>query len=364
MAKLDGLLRAMSQMGASDLHISSNSPPYMRIDGSIKPLKHRNLTPKECEDLIFEILSESERKILKESWDLDFTYHNENLGRFRGNSLKQKHGISAVFRIIPEKILSAEELGLPPTVLKMTEAHKGLILIVGPTGSGKSTTLATMIDHVNKTRRAHIITIEDPIEFIHKNHFSLITQRQVSVHTKSFARALRATTREDPDIILVGEMRDLETISLAVTASEMGHLVFGTLHTNSAPKTLNRMIDAFPPDQQAQIRIMVSENLRGIIAQGLIPHISGKGRVAAFEILKNTTAIGNMIRDEKTFQIPSAMQVGRQLGMVTFEQAIKDLINNKKIKESDGMKFLGQEIKSSPEKKESPPEIPSLPETG
>ncbi len=362
MAKLDGLLQGMKQMGASDLHLSSGSPPYMRIDGKLTPLKHRDLTAKECETLLFEILTEDHRKAFIENWDLDFVYSMKSDGRFRGNILKQKHGISAVFRIIPEKILSAEELGLPPVVLQMSNAHKGLILIVGSTGSGKTTTLAAIIDHINKTRRAHIITVEDPVEFVHDNQLSLITQRQVSLHTKSFTNALKAATREDPDIILVGEMRDLETISLAVTAAEMGHLVLGTLHTNSAPKTLNRVIDAFPTDQQAQIRVMISENLCGIVAQALLPHISGKGRVPVFEILRNTSAIGNLIREEKTFQIPSAMQVGKGLGMITFEQAIADLIKNKKIKKSDGMKFLGKDAEA--QKTNPQPETKDLPKAG
>ena len=348
MAKIDELFVLMKQERASDLHLTSGAAPYLRLDGEMVKLNFRELTANECQALIFEILTEKQKKLFLENWELDYSYPLQGVGRFRCNIFMQRHGIGAVFRIIPERILSAEELNLPPAVLDMAMANKGLVLVTGPTGSGKSTTLAAMIDYINANQNAHILTIEDPIEFTHENKKSLVNQREISNHTKGFAPALRAALREDPDIILVGEMRDLETISLAITAAETGHLVFGTLHTNSAPKTVDRIIDAFPADQQAQIRVMLSESLRGVIAQSLLPKAEGKGRVAVLEILANNQAIQNLIREGKTFQIQSAMQTGRSQGMMTFEMSIQELLKKGLVNREDAAGFLNKKVEDLP----------------
>jgi len=344
MAKLDDLFGLMKKQSASDLHITSGSPPYLRVHGEMVKLNFRELNAQEIQSLIFEILTEKQKRQFIENWELDCSYPLEGVGRFRCNVFMQRKGIGAVFRIIPETIKTVAELNLPESLLDLINVHKGLILVTGPTGSGKSTTLAALLDHINRNERAHILTVEDPIEFVHQNQQSLVNQREVSSHTKSFANALRAALREDPDIILVGEMRDLETISLAITAAETGHLVFGTLHTNSAPKTVDRIIDAFPADQQAQIRVMLSESLRGVLAQGLLPRADGQGRAAVLECLVNTTAIANLIREGKTFQIVSSMQLGRQQGMFTFEDSVKDLIKRGLITPKDGASFLGKKV--------------------
>lgn len=344
MAKLDDLFVLMTKQKASDLHLTSGAPPYLRVHGEMVKLNFRDLSKEECQALIFEILTEKQKATFLETWEMDCSYHLENVGRFRCNIFMQRRGIAAVFRVIPEKIKTAEELNLPPGLMELVNVHKGLVLVTGPTGSGKSTTLAALIHHINMNERAHIITIEDPIEFVHQNHKSLVNQREISNHTKSFSNALRAALREDPDIILVGEMRDLETISLAMTAAETGHLVFGTLHTNSAPKTVDRIIDAFPSDQQAQVRVMLSESLRGVIAQGLLPRADQQGRVAVLEVLVNTPATANLIREGKTFQIPSAMQTGKAQGMIPFETSIHDLIRKGAITLADGSAFLGKKV--------------------
>jgi twitching motility protein PilT len=306
------------------------------------PLEYPNLTNEAVQALVFEIINEKHKKLLMEQWELDTSYAVPGLGRFRCNVFIQRRGMGAVFRVIPEKIKTVQELGLPETINKLMEVSRGLILVTGPTGSGKSTTLAAMIHTINMTRREHILTVEDPIEFVHENRMCLVNQREVSSHTKSFANALKAALREDPDIILVGEMRDLETISLAITAAETGHLVFGTLHTNSAAKTVDRIIDAFPEGQQAQIRAMLAESLRGVIAQTLFPRADKPGRVAALEVMVNTFAVANLIREGKTFQIPSAMQTGGSDGMITFESSISKLVSEGKIHKADGDAFLGK----------------------
>ena len=341
MAKIDELFKMMVEKGASDLHLSAGSSPLLRLDGEMTATGMTELSNEDCQNLIFEILTEKQKRLFVENWELDCSYSLEDVGRFRVNVFMQRKGMGAVMRIIPTKIKTAEQLGLPPEVMQVIQAHKGLICVTGPTGSGKSTTLAALIDHINRTEQAHILTIEDPIEFVHPNIKSLVNQREVGGHTKSFANALKAALREDPDIILVGEMRDLETIQLAMTAAETGHLVFGTLHTNNAPKTVDRIIDVFPQEQQAQVRVMLSESLRGVIAQALLPKIGG-GRVAAIEILVNTKAVANLIREGKTFQIPSAMQTGKREGMVTHESCIEKLINEGKIERKVGMEFLGK----------------------
>lgn len=342
MARIDELFKIMVSQGASDLHLAAGSPPCLRLHGEMKRLEFKALSNEECQALIFEILSDKQKRNFVEQWELDCSYTVEGLGRFRCNIFMQRKGMGAVFRIIPEKIKTVEELGLPKELLDMVNTHKGLVCVTGPTGSGKSTTLAALINHINQNESAHILTIEDPIEFVHPNLKSLVNQREVSSHTKSFANALKAALREDPDIILVGEMRDLETIQLALTAAETGHLVFGTLHTNNAHKTIDRIIDVFPDTKQAQIRVMLSESLRGVIAQSLLPKADGSGRVAAIEVMFNTKAVANLIREGKTFQIPSAMQTGRNQGMITYETCIENLISRGLISRQVGLEFLGR----------------------
>ncbi|MCB0350185.1 MAG: type IV pilus twitching motility protein PilT [Bdellovibrionales bacterium] len=345
MAKLDDLFKIMVNNNASDLHLTSGSPPALRVHGDIEPLNYRPLTHEECHALIYEIMTPDQRKNFEDNWECDFSYSLENVGRFRCNIFNQRKGIAAVFRYIPSKIQTLQELNLPPAVRAICKEKKGLVCVTGPTGSGKSTTLAAMVDFINKEYNYHILTVEDPIEFVHENQRSIINQREVSNHTKSFAKALKAALREDPDVILVGEMRDLETISLAMTAAETGHLVFGTLHTMSAAKTVDRIIDAFPQAQQAQIRVMLSESLRGVVAQTLFPRADQPGRIAAFEILVNTFAISNLIREGKTFQIPSAMQTGGGDGMMTFESHLKTLVGSGKVSRENAENFLGRSIK-------------------
>ena len=342
MAKINELLRIMVKQNASDLHLTSGAPPTLRIHGKMTPLNYKNLSNKECQALIFEIVSDKQKKLFVDNWELDISYATPDIGRFRCNVFMQRKGLGAVFRSIPEKIMTPKELGLSQNIVDLVEVPRGLILVTGPTGSGKSTTMAALIHHVNVTRAEHIITIEDPIEFVHPNHLSLINQREVSSHTKSFANALRAALREDPDIILVGEMRDLETISLALTAAETGHLVLGTLHTNSAVKTIDRIIDAFPEGQQQQVRVMLAESLRGVVAQTLFRKADGSGRIAAHEVMKNNKAVANMIRESKTHQIPSALQTGQASGMISFEKSIGNLITRGLITKKDGNVFLGK----------------------
>ena len=338
MAKINGLFKQMKETGASDLHLSTGTPPLFRLHGEIEPTKFPPLSNEQAKSLIYEILNEDQIKELEETFDLDFAYSLPGVARFRGNILYTHRGIAAVFRIIPSKILSAEQLGLPKGIMKLTQLKKGLVLVTGPTGSGKSTTLAAMIDHINATRKEHILTVEDPLEFIHPNKMSLVNQRQVGQHTQSFATALKAALREDPDIILVGEMRDLETISLAMTAAETGHLVYGTLHTNSAAKTIDRIIDVFPKDAQEQVRAMLGESLKGVICQQLLRTADGKGRVAGLEIMVGSPAISNLIREGKTFQIPSIMQTGKGDGMQLMDQHLMSLLEKKTVTATEAYK--------------------------
>lgn len=340
MARLDDLLRQMKQNGASDLHLTAGSAPFMRVNGEMVKLNYKNVSAETCRSLIFEILTEKQKELFTENWDLDLSYPLAGVGRFRVNVFLQRNGISCVFRLIPEHIKTLDELDLPEQLSGLIDASEGLILVTGPTGSGKSTTLASLIQTINDKQQAHIITIEDPIEFVHENRRCLISQRELASHTKSFGAALRAALREDPDIIMVGEMRDLETIQLAITAAETGHLVFGTLHTNSAIKTIDRVIDVFPDVQQTQIRVMLSESLRGVVAQALLPRPDRNGRVPVVEVLVNVPAVANLIREGKTHQISSVMQTGRAHGMVTFEGAVHDLIQKNLISKEDGMSFL------------------------
>ena len=331
MARIDALFTMMKEQGASDLHLSTGNPPIFRQRGEMVRLNFKVLGHDELKAILFEILSEKQQAHFNETKDLDFAYEVPGLARFRGNIMMQYRGIAAVFRIIPTRILSADELGLPEGVRRMTNFKKGMVLVTGPTGSGKSTTLAGMIDLINSTRNDHILTFEDPLEFIHENKMSLMNQRQVGEHTESFATALRAALREDPDVILVGEMRDLTTIQLAMSAAETGHLVFGTLHTSTAAKTVDRIIDVFPTDQQEQVRAMLSESLKGVICQQLLKTADGKGRVPALEIMLGTPAIANLIREGKTFQIPSIMQTAKKDGMQLMDQHLLDLLKTKKV---------------------------------
>jgi twitching motility protein PilT len=327
---IDALFRAMCERGASDLHLSVGSPPLLRKDGRMQPLAEgaEPLTADAVLSLLLPILPEQNRREFRERHDSDFAYELKGVARFRGNAFMDRKGPGAVFRVIPANILTAEQLGLSQHILNLCALTKGLVLVTGPTGSGKSTTLCAMVDYINRTRNDHIITIEDPIEFVHDNKKCLINQREVRTHTNGFKDALRAALREDPDIILVGEMRDLETIAIAIETAETGHLVFGTLHTTTAASTVDRVIDQFPADRQAQIRVMLSESLKGVIAQTLCRKTGG-GRVAALEVLIATSAISNLIREGKTFQIPSMMQVGKGAGMVTLNDALLDLVTKK-----------------------------------
>jgi len=331
MARIDALFNMMKEQGASDLHLSAGNPPIFRLRGDMIRLNFKTLSHDELKAILFEILSEKQRAQFEQTKDIDFAYEVPGLARFRGNILMQYRGIAAVFRIIPTKILSADELGLPEGVRRMTNFKKGMVLVTGPTGSGKSTTLAGMIDLINTNRKEHILTFEDPLEFIHENKMSLMNQRQIGEHTESFTSALRAALREDPDVILVGEMRDLTTIQLAMSAAETGHLVFGTLHTSTAAKTVDRIIDVFPTDQQEQVRAMLSESLKGVICQQLLKTADGKGRVAALEIMLGTPAIANLIREGKTFQIPSIMQTAKKDGMQLMDQHLLDLLKTKMV---------------------------------
>lgn len=347
MATIDDLFRLMVEQKASDLHLTSGAPPYLRLHGDMQPLNYRELSNQDIQGLIFEILSEKQKKSFIEKWELDFAYVVEGLGRFRCNIFMQRRGLGAVFRTIPEKIKTAAELNLPQSIIDLLDCDRGLILVTGPTGSGKSTTLAAMIQHINANREGHILTVEDPIEFVHPNLKCLVNQREVGTHTKTYANALKAALREDPDIILVGELRDLETISLALTAAETGHLVFATLHTSSAAKTIDRIIDVFPSGQQSQIRTMLAESLRGVVAQNLFARADGQGRVAAFEIMKGTKAIANLIREAKIHQIPSIIQTSASQGMVLFEKSVEDLVRKGLVTSADAKTFLGKDDPST-----------------
>jgi twitching motility protein PilT len=312
--------------GASDVHLSSGEPPMVRIHGDMKKLEHPALSPEEVHTMVFDIMGDAVRKTFQETNDVDFSFELGNIARFRVNVFRTRRGEGAVFRTIPTQVMTLEELGLPPIMKELCEKEKGLVLVTGPTGSGKSTTLAAMIDHINESFEGHILTIEDPIEFVHATKKCLVNQREIGRDTASFNAALRGALREDPDVILVGEMRDLETISLALTAAETGHLVFGTLHTSSAPKTVDRVIDVFPAAQQGQIRTMFAESIQAVVTQTLLRKRAG-GRIAAIEVLIGTPAVRNLIRENKIHQIPSSMQTGQSVGMQTLDMALIELVN-------------------------------------
>jgi len=327
MAKIDAFFHLMHEQGASDLHLVTGQQPAIRIRGDMERIKYDVLTNEALKPLLYEITPEHKIKLFEETGDIDFAYEIPGLARYRANFFQQKYGVAAVFREIPSKIVTCKELGLPPVIPKLASLPRGLVLVTGPTGSGKSTTLAAIIDEANRTRKDHIITIEDPIEFVHTSQSCIVNHREVGIHTKSFTSALRGALREDPDIILVGEMRDLETISLAVEAASTGHLVFGTLHTTSAAKTVDRIIEVFPSEQQLQIRSTLADGLRAIISQVLFKRIDKKSRCVALEILIATSAVRNLIREAKTFQIPSMMQTGKKYGMQLLDEGIMDLYN-------------------------------------
>ncbi len=327
MAKIDAFFKLMNEQGASDLHLIAGLQPVIRIRGEMERIKYDSLDNDELRAMLYEITPEHKIKQFEETGDIDFAYEVPGLARYRANYFQQKYGVGAVFREIPSKILTGEALGLPPVITKLATLPRGLVLVTGPTGCGKSTTLAAIIDEANRTRKDHIITIEDPIEFVHESKSCIINHREVGLHTKSFSAALRGALREDPDIILVGEMRDLETISLAVEAASTGHLVFGTLHTTSAPKTIDRIIEVFPASEQMQIRSTLADGIRAIIGQVLFRRIDKPGRCVALEILIATPAARNLIRESKTFQIPSVIQTGKKYGMQLLDDSIMDLLN-------------------------------------
>jgi len=330
-AKIDELFRELKEAGGSDLHLSVGFPPIFRLKGEMYRTAREVLTNEALTEMIYEILTPEQQQHLKQNRDLDVAYELQGVARFRCNFFFQHRGIGAVFRIIPTKILTIDDLKLPPVLHRIAELQRGLVVVTGPTGSGKSTTLAAIIDQINKTREAHVLTIEDPIEFVHPNIKCLITQREAGAHARSFADALRVATREDPDIILVGEMRDLETIALALTCASLGILVFGTLHTNSAAKTIDRIVDAFPSNQQDQVRSMLADSIQAIIAQQLLPTKDGKGRCAANEILLGSPALANIIREGKVSQIPSLIQGGLSEGMQTMDYALTKLLKEGRI---------------------------------
>lgn len=334
------LLQFAVQQDASDLHISSGEPPMVRVHGDVKRIKAPALSSEQAHAMIYDIMGDSQRRVFEEHSDIDFAIQVGEIARFRVNVFRQQRGIGAVFRKIPTKIMSLEELSMPSILAEISRREKGLVLVTGPTGSGKSTTLAAMIDLVNSELEGHILTVEDPVEFVHRSKKCLVNQREVGPHTMSFNAALRAALREDPDIILVGELRDLETISLALTAAETGHLVFGTLHTSSAPKTVDRIIDVFPPNQQAQVRAMLAESIQAIVTQTLCKKVGG-GRIAGLEILVGTTAVRNLIREGKIHQIPGQMQISQNVGMQTLEAHLRDLADRNLISRETAIEKSG-----------------------
>lgn len=332
------LLKIMVERKASDLHLAVGSPPSARIDGKLNPFEEYGILQNESlKEILYKILTEEQIKKFEETRELDFSYSMPGISRFRGNMLFQRGTIGAVFRAIPSRPLTLEELNLPPVVKELCERPRGLILVTGPTGSGKSTTLASMIDYINKNRPEHIVTIEDPIEFLHKSQKSIIRQRELGSDTLSFGEALKHVLRQDPDVILVGEMRDLETISLAVTAAETGHLVFGTLHTTTASSTIDRIIDVFPSHQQQQIRMQLSNTLEGVLCQTLVPKKDGKGRVCAMEILIGVAGVRNLIREGKTHQIINMLQSGAQVGMQSLNTSLQKIFKQGLISKEDAL---------------------------
>lgn len=326
MLSLEELLQLAGEKKASDIHLSVECPPILRIDGSLIRLETEKLLQTDLQTLGSSLMNEQQTERFAENGELDFSYSLPGVGRYRVNAFRQRGSIGFVIRLIPLVIPSPESLGLPPVSIELARLHKGLVLVTGPTGCGKSTTLASLVDYINQTRPCHIITIEDPIEYLHQHKLSIVNQREVGKDTQSFAKALRAVLRQDPDVILVGEMRDLETISTAVTAAETGHLVFSTLHTNDATQSIDRMIDIFPPPQQQQIRVQLAAVIQGIMSQELFPRADYQGRIAAIEVMLATPAVRSLIREGKTHQLPTVIQTNAKLGMQTMDKSILDLV--------------------------------------
>jgi twitching motility protein PilT len=347
MLLLDKIFRTALQYKASDIYVTSGSKPVLRINGDLIFIEeHPALTKKMAEEYLLEIMNEEQKKAFAASLDLDFSIDIENIARFRVNMFVQRKGIAAAFRLIPEVVYSLDELGLPEQLKKVSKLSNGLVIVTGPTGSGKSTTMAAVLNEINESDAMHIITVEDPIEFVHQNKKSIFEQREVHTHTKSFQRALKSVLREDPDVVYIGEMRDLETIALAITAAETGQLVLATLHTSGAAKSVDRIIDAFPPEQQNQIRTQLSESLRAVIWQNLLKTKDGKGRIAALEIMFNNNAIANMIRKSKTHQINSAIETGFKEGMQTMKKSVTDLLEADLISEEEALLHIPPEFEA------------------
>ena len=357
MAKIDAFFKLMNEQGASDLHLASGQPPALRIRGDIERIKYKVLDNDDLRAMLYEIAPEQKIKLFEESGDVDFGYEIPGLARYRANFFMQKNGVGAVFREIPSTIMTAEQLGLPEVVSKLATLPRGLVLVTGPTGSGKSTTLAAVVDVANRARKDHIITVEDPIEFVHQSQGCIVNHREVGIHTASFSAALRGALREDPDIILVGEMRDLVTISLAVEAASTGHLVFSTLHTSSAHKTVDRVIEVFPSSEQPLIRSTLSDGLRAVIAQVLFKRIDRKGRVVALEILIANPAVRNLIREGKTHQIPSMIQTGKKYGMILLDDSIMELYTKGMVSAEEAYAKANDKGRFRPLLKTAPPDF-------
>lgn len=357
MAKIDAFFKLMNEQGASDLHLASGQPPALRIRGDIERIKYKVLDNDDLRGMLYEIAPEQKIKLFEESGDVDFGYEIPGLARYRANFFMQKNGVGAVFREIPSAIMTAKQLGLPEVVSKLATLPRGLVLVTGPTGSGKSTTLAAVVDVANRARKDHIITVEDPIEFVHQSQGCIVNHREVGIHTASFSAALRGALREDPDIILVGEMRDLETISLAVEAASTGHLVFSTLHTSSAYKTVDRVIEVFPSSEQPLIRSTLSDGLRAVIAQVLFKRIDRKGRVVALEILIANPAVRNLIREGKTHQIPSMIQTGKKYGMILLDDSIMGLYTKGMVSAEEAYAKANDKGRFRPLLKTAPPDF-------
>jgi twitching motility protein PilT len=348
MAKIDAFFKLMNEQGATDLHLASGLPPALRIRGDIERIKYKVLNSDDLRAMLYEIAPEHKIKTYEETGDIDFAYEIPGLARYRANFFMQRNGVGAVFREIPSTIMTAEQLGLPPVVSKLATLPRGLVLVTGPTGCGKSTTLASIVDVANRSRKDHIITVEDPIEFVHQSQGCIVNHREVGLHTETFSAALRGALREDPDIILVGEMRDLETIALAVEAASTGHLVFSTLHTSSAYKTVDRVIEVFPSNEQPLIRSTLADGLRAVIAQTLFKRIDRKGRIVALEILIANPAVRNLIREGKTHQIPSMIQTGKKYGMVLLDDYIMELYKSSKISADEAYAKANEKAKFRP----------------
>ena len=349
MLSLEEVLRTAKVAGASDVHLTVGIPPRMRVNGDLIGMEYDKLLPPDTKEIAESIMNDVQREKFEERGEYDMSYSIRELGRYRVNIYHQRGSVAMAFRLVGTEVPSSEVLGIPASVIELSQRKRGLVLVTGPTGSGKSTTLASIIDKINKTRDAHVITLEDPIEYLHQHSMSMVNQREIGIDSGSYANALRAALREDPDVILVGEMRDFETISVAITAAETGHLVLSTLHTIGAASTVDRVIDVFPPHQQQQIRIQLSNVLEAVISQQLIPTVDGKGRVAAFEVMHANHAVRNLIREGKSHQLTSVMQTNRKLGMITMDEAISQLFYSGKISRDDAIEFAqdveGMEIK-------------------